>query len=656
MVNLYDSPAQAQFINTYVPIQFDSMYKVADKAQSNMDKGTEILDNLQTMRSLGSLSQVDNENWNKDYGSQISDFVDNKVQSNYDLTNPEVLSGLASLKRRIQNDPNATNMIESKANLKQAAAKADPQWGSVYGDVFKNYDTKGSGQIYSGQTLDYKSWEAKGDEYLKDVKAKRDLKPTNGYWQSRIHPEDVVSTVNAKEANIMTDPHVDLLAKKDLQEGKVTDPKYYDVNPETGEKSLKSNWKNMYAKDRISQSKMDATTGVTYEFDSQGAASNAAAETKLYHRQMLAQREKEFEWKKNSQDIVGQWTKDKQLETFDNKSQYVVNYVNEQLARFPNADKFGVVSKMFGPATATYLTQLGDRNEINARISEINSKRAIAQASGAPTVDFDNQLKSWNKQKAQAEAIMNANSSAYANTVHNEENKALTGKSAIFTKSDIIGLNTVDAPGILTNTSAEISFGTPTKVVTTGGVQLNGFVGDNHKLLLRTANGDPSNGKFVAEGVERFKRTKLAKEAGPALTSFTNNLKNGYYDKKGFAVPGTSSLITGGGSIHSSAYYVPADELTIDQYRVLKSLYGSENIVTKDKEAIETSTGGAASASVKKEYIPIPTYMGGSGDNTEMQDRSINASIVHRQGKEYYQGNSRSGSEQSTTISESGEE
>ena len=93
MVNLYDTPAQAQFINTYVPIQFEGLYKLADRAREDIKEGNALLDNLAKYRSLGSLSNVDNENWNKKV-SDVYSFIDKNVKDVYSLQDPTVRAQL----------------------------------------------------------------------------------------------------------------------------------------------------------------------------------------------------------------------------------------------------------------------------------------------------------------------------------------------------------------------------------------------------------------------------------------------------------------------------------------------------------------------------------------------------------------------------------
>ena len=41
-INRYDSPAEAQFIDTYVPIPFEKLYTLGKQAKEEVDKKTEV--------------------------------------------------------------------------------------------------------------------------------------------------------------------------------------------------------------------------------------------------------------------------------------------------------------------------------------------------------------------------------------------------------------------------------------------------------------------------------------------------------------------------------------------------------------------------------------------------------------------------------------
>ena len=81
-INLYDNPAQAKFINTYVPIQFESMYRLADKAQKNLDDNEKLMDDTTlNYSSLNTMSDADKAKWDSEIYGPIKNFVDTKFNS-----------------------------------------------------------------------------------------------------------------------------------------------------------------------------------------------------------------------------------------------------------------------------------------------------------------------------------------------------------------------------------------------------------------------------------------------------------------------------------------------------------------------------------------------------------------------------------------------
>ena len=76
MANLYDTPAQAEFINTYVPIKFESLYKASEAASKRADEGQELVDKLSAYGSLGSRSDVDNETWGTEVYGKAKELID----------------------------------------------------------------------------------------------------------------------------------------------------------------------------------------------------------------------------------------------------------------------------------------------------------------------------------------------------------------------------------------------------------------------------------------------------------------------------------------------------------------------------------------------------------------------------------------------------
>ena len=178
MVNLYDTPAQAQFINTYVPIQFEGLYKLADRAREDIKEGNALLDNLAKYRSLGSLSNVDNENWNKKV-SDVYSFIDKNVKDVYSLQDPTVRAQLYQITRNLESDPEMKNMLESKEMFKKALEKEDPRWGGRLASEIAGYDSRNG--VYTGKALDWVEYTDIADAYTKDLEPA--LLGTSNYLQ-----------------------------------------------------------------------------------------------------------------------------------------------------------------------------------------------------------------------------------------------------------------------------------------------------------------------------------------------------------------------------------------------------------------------------------------------------------------------------------------
>jgi len=634
-VNLYDSPAQAQFINTYVPIQFEGLYKMADKAQSDMDKGTELVDNLSAMSSLGSLSKVDNANWTADYGDVISNFINEKVKSNYDLTNPEVLSGLASIKRKIQNDPNAKNMLESKENLKQAAAKVDPKWGSTYTDIFNSYDTKNTGQIYSGNTMEYRGWEGAGDAYTKEIKARK-LRKEGGYFVMGVDPTDVKHVVNDKANEISSDPELNLLVDKDMKDGKInpnSTPSLFKKDPATKQPVLIQNWRGEYAKTMVANAKMDATIGNTLMYDQAGADANRMAEQRLYHNQILGLKQKEVENAK----VIQNWLNGKQEDVASFKTTHVENKTALHLAKYtdPNA-RFNVAKNMLGSAeSATYIVTKMDRDAIKEKIDKLTSDKSVAQAAGKPVDDYTSQISNLTSEYDKKNVILRSTSNAFRQSVSNEEAKAMRGKgeSIYFNRQQLNELNLVDTPAVVGTEFAKIVFGPSSKMVFAAGPNAEGIIGSNTKLKIRSAANENDENLAIRDEVSRVQKSDRPK-AELGLRTFTAKLKSGAYDNKGFTIPGGQTKIEGQNSELTGVYYIPKDELSQEEQNALVGLYGTEIFSTKDKE-VDPKT--YLNVSVKKEFVKVPIFMPGTGASTEMENTVYNQNLMHKFGKDNYQ-------------------
>ena len=638
MINLYDSPAQAQFINTYVPIQFEGLYKVADKAQADMDKGTLALDTLNNMKNLGSLSDVDNQNWQDKYGSQISNFANDNIKSNYDLQNPEVLSGLASLTRQIQADPNAQKMIANKDAFNTASAKVAPEWGDTYSDYFKNYDSTKQGR-YSGNPMVYEGWEKAGDPYTKEVEARRGPKPIGGYWQSYTHPEDVSSIVNQKQDEIANDPQINMLINKDQKAGKIDFGQYMITDPTTGQQVLDPDWKQEYAKDMVYNSKIDATKGIKYDYDQVGAASNALAENRMYHNQMLKLREKEVA----NQDVVGNWANSKQEEVGNNKAYAALSTVLPKLDKVAtDGGRFTIASSIFGPQAASFVTAYYNQKKIGDQIQSLQDQKATMQAKNQDVSSLTQQINSLNAKGNSYNTTLNSSRPAFMQAVNSEAAKTINpgyNTSSIFPKNSYFQLNTTSAPAALSDQWFKSIYGNPTKLTGADGTNIDGYLGNTHTLQLRSQNGDNRLSSFIDEHSSQFPTDRDKAWAGTYLNNFANEMKSGYYDNAGVVTNGGEALHDGREVSNTATYYIPASALkdkSANEYRVLKSLFGSKKMITKSSF---TDADNVVHKALIEEYIPVPTYLHAHGSNTGTEDKFTNVGIMKGsgQGKSYYQ-------------------
>jgi len=621
MVNLYDSPAQAQFINTYVPIQFEGLYKMADKAQKDMDIGTEMLDKLNENMSLGSLSSVDNATWQKEIAGKIQSTVDENVKSNYDLTNPTVLGTLSSLTRRIAGSSLAKSLINSRDALKQAASKVDAQWGDTYADKFRSYDSAKSGE-YTGAPMDYVGWEKTGDQFTSDISS-RYVGTKGGYRIMKIDPNDVTQTVNDKANEIISNPQVNMLIDKDVSEGRIDMNKYSVTDPATKQKVIDPNWRGRYAKDMIAKTKMDATKGAKYEYDQAAADARRDAETRLYHAQTLAQKQQVIE--KNN--IVENYLKDKIIGASVDKGNDFRNVVTSRLAGItdPN-ERFNRASQIFGPGAAMFMTASMKNDNNYAQLQTLQNQRAAAQASNKATGDIDNQINNINASIKSNNNDLNRTMPDFNAVVQREESLARAGKSNVWSRDHITALNTVEMPYKIGGAYAEANYGKKIQVLPTAGGSLEGYTGPVSRLKLRSAHGSDNRADILVEMTSRIKDPKFKKQMSPVLSGFIANVTSGKYENKGFAVPAGSAVLDGNKANSKSVYYVPEEALTPNEAMILKKLYGTQEIVTKDNTY---DAENAIQTSVKKKYIPIPSYMSSVDLDNPTSNTVANSILAH---------------------------
>lgn len=222
--NLYDQPAQARFLNTYVPINFGELYRIGSAQKEAVDQAQrELSANLHKWSEFQSPSAVDTARYYNLTIGKLSPVIE-EMASNPDMI--KTAEGRSKLQSMINNID-----YKSLSNLKQsregmlARQKAnqelmlkglfDPRWHDI---DFANYDTLGSKQIFNDiAPLAYKSEVDLVEPFVNNLKDSF-IKAGGGYEWYGVTPQQVVSQVDANMSSIMNTPyaqkHIEVLQQQ----------------------------------------------------------------------------------------------------------------------------------------------------------------------------------------------------------------------------------------------------------------------------------------------------------------------------------------------------------------------------------------------------------------------------------------------------------
>lgn len=215
MVNRYDQPAQAQFINTYAPIPFQQLYTLGKDANARVDKAIQDLSGaLDKWSDFRSPSAKDTKAWYDETMGRAKPIVEQLSRNIEALKTPE---GRAQINSLINNvDRYKLSLLkQSKEGLEQrmqmnqklaAAGKFNEMW---HGVDFANYDTLSSGIYNDVSPLAYKDIRELSDPYY--AKLQKGYLYTKGgydYFGNTLkdledvadaHLNDIVSTPEAQK-------------------------------------------------------------------------------------------------------------------------------------------------------------------------------------------------------------------------------------------------------------------------------------------------------------------------------------------------------------------------------------------------------------------------------------------------------------------------
>lgn len=221
-VNRYDNPAQAQFINTYVPIPFEQLYTLGKEAKAEVDKAYDAYTSaLDKWGEFQSPSEVDTKAfYDETYGRALP--VAEEMAKNIDLIKtPE---GRAKIFSVINNTDRAklSMLKQSAANLRarqeiNAKLMMEGKYNPLWHDVdFTNYNTQSSGIYNDLAPLAYKDIRELSDPYYSKLQ-KGYLYTQGRYDYFGNTMEDLEGVANAHLNDIANTPEAKMHMQKYME-------------------------------------------------------------------------------------------------------------------------------------------------------------------------------------------------------------------------------------------------------------------------------------------------------------------------------------------------------------------------------------------------------------------------------------------------------
>ena len=224
-VNRYDNPAQAQFIDTYVPIPFEQLYTLGKQAQDNVNQALKDYSSaLDKWADFTSPSQVDTQAWyNETYGRALP--VAEEMAKNMDLIRtPEGRSRIYSVINNV--DRAKLSMLRQSAdNLRQrqeanqrlmASGQYNPEWHDL---DFANYNTQTAGIFNDVSPLPYQSEVDMVKPFVDNLKDSF-LGSRGGYLYTGVTQDQVRHQIDLNMSSILNTPqaqkHLEVLVNRGL--------------------------------------------------------------------------------------------------------------------------------------------------------------------------------------------------------------------------------------------------------------------------------------------------------------------------------------------------------------------------------------------------------------------------------------------------------
>lgn len=216
--NMYDQAAQAQFINTYVPINFGELYRIGAAQKQAVDQAAEqFTTQLQKFGEFRSPSRVDTENYynmtigREDFQNAINQMVSNPDYMK-DASNRAQLQSLinsvdyAALFQLKESADYQRMGLQTRAKMK-AEGRLKDSWDKS--DI-ANYDTLGTGKIFDDITpVAYMNLNELSTPYFNDLKPGflgTDYVNGTRYVVTGNNMEDLMAVATAKFNDLIDTP------------------------------------------------------------------------------------------------------------------------------------------------------------------------------------------------------------------------------------------------------------------------------------------------------------------------------------------------------------------------------------------------------------------------------------------------------------------
>jgi len=174
-MNEYSNPAQAQFLNTYIPIPFEQLYKLGAAAKEDVEKAVEKTGAAVSKWSeFQSPSQKDTETWYNATIGRVKPLIE-EMSNNMDLMkSAEGRSRMNALINSV--DTRTLSSLKQSAESMKERQKLDqemmvrglynPDWHKV---DYTSYDTRTQGTFNDLAPLGYKSIKTLAEPYFKGL-------------------------------------------------------------------------------------------------------------------------------------------------------------------------------------------------------------------------------------------------------------------------------------------------------------------------------------------------------------------------------------------------------------------------------------------------------------------------------------------------------